>query len=77
MHQPGRVGESDFAYDPVKFGELIEDMTAPGKAAGLPASPDNTITLSTVDLRLTSPVPQRRSTRSKNRWHTPLAPRSR
>jgi len=36
MHQPARVGDSDFAYDKVQLGELIEDMTAPGKAAGLP-----------------------------------------
>jgi len=36
MHQPARVGEGDFAYDKGKMGELIEDMTAPGKAAGLP-----------------------------------------
>jgi len=36
MHQPERSGDSDFAYDPVQMGELIEDMAAPGKAAGLP-----------------------------------------
>jgi len=36
MHQPARVGDSDFAYDKVQLGELIEDMTAPGKAAKLP-----------------------------------------
>ncbi len=36
MHQPARVGDSDFAYDPVQLGELIEHMSAPGKAAGLP-----------------------------------------
>ena len=36
MHQPARTGEGDFAYDPVQMGELIEDMAAPGKAAGLP-----------------------------------------
>ncbi len=36
MHQPARVGDSDFAYDKGQLGELIEDMTAPGKAAGLP-----------------------------------------
>jgi len=36
MHQPARVGEGDFAYDKGEMGELIEDMSAPGKAAGLP-----------------------------------------
>jgi hypothetical protein len=36
MHQPARVGDSDFAYDKGEMGELIEDMSAPGKAAGLP-----------------------------------------
>jgi len=36
MHQPARSGEGDFAYDKVQLGELIEDMSAPGKAAGLP-----------------------------------------
>jgi len=32
MHQPYR----SWAYDPVQMGELIEDMSAPGEAAGLP-----------------------------------------
>jgi len=36
MHQPARTGDSDFAYDKVQLGELIEDMSAPGKAAKLP-----------------------------------------
>jgi len=36
MHQPARTGEGDFAYDKVQLGELFEDITAPGKAAGLP-----------------------------------------
>jgi len=36
MHQPARTGDGDFAYDTVALGELIEDMSAPGKAAGLP-----------------------------------------
>jgi len=36
MHQPARFSDSAYAYDPVQFGELIEDISAPGKAAGLP-----------------------------------------
>jgi len=36
MHEPARSGEGDFAYDKVQLGELIEDMSASGKAAGLP-----------------------------------------
>jgi hypothetical protein len=36
MHQPARTGDGDFAYDTVQLGELIEHMSAPGKAAGLP-----------------------------------------